>query len=154
MAAQLGQGTIVRWSNNQASDATSVTWTKLNGVTAITAPFGQNEEVDATPLERSRTAGRVFLKGFREDASINITFQFDPNDVSHKSMVDRQASQTATAFFIEMPQTGSNVSSLHIRNATIRNLTINEALNSIQSATFDILMRSKPEFKNNAAAMT
>ena len=152
MAAQLGQETKLFWSND--NDGTVADWAQVKGVTAITIPAGQNEEVESTPLERARTAGRSYIRGFREDASVNVTFQFDPSDSVHQTIVGRQAGQNATAFLIEIPQSSSGVTTIHASNTTIRNLTINEALNSIQSATFDILMRAAPSIMHGQTAQS
>ena len=126
---------------------------QIKGVTALTIPSGQNEEVESTTIETGIDDGRSYIQGFREDVSINITIQWDDNEASHVALRTAQAAQTAQRFYLEVPSSHeTNVLGIDIKGARVRNLTINEAINSIQTATFDILMRAAPTISNAPVA--
>ena len=152
MAAILTQGAKIFWSSD--NDGTVSDWAQVTGVTAITIPSGQNEEVESTTIDRARTAGRAYIRGFREDASVNVTIQFDGKEASHQNLLTVQAAQTETAFLIETPQSSGGVTTIQINKGKVRNLSINEAVNAIQSATFDILMRAAPTIAHSTSAQS
>ena len=127
---------------------------RLNGVTALTIPSGQNEEVESTTIETAISSGRTYIQGFREDVSINITIQWDDNEASHTRLRTAQAAQSNQRFMLEIPDSDSEFMTIDIKNARVRNLTINEAINSIQTATFDILMRQAPSILYGETGLT
>ena len=127
---------------------------RIKGVTALTIPSGQNEEEESTTIETGIDTGRSYIQGFREDVNINITIQWDDNEASHQRLRTAQAAQSAQRIMLEIPDSGTTFMTIDIKNARIRNLTINEAIKSIQTATFDVLMRAAPTITYGESALT
>ena len=162
MAAVLGQGSLLgrsefAYTNADPSvESGGTSFTNIVGITAMTIVSGLPEELEVTDLGRAISSGRNYINGFQEDASINISFQFDGGVTTHQALLADQANQpladarstsvgkSARNWRITIPKTGGNTTITF--RAFVRNLTVNQASSTVQSASFDLVLREAPVF--------
>ena len=157
MAALISAGAILQRiviAPGSAPNYTEVpaTAAEIVGVTAMTVVSGLPEEIETTVLKTGLDDGRQYINGFQEDAVMNITFQFDGKVALHQALMADQAAQpihpltskSLRRFVIKLPETGTSKFTTFTFRAYVRNLSVNLAVNAVQSATLDLVVRELP----------